>query len=235
MAFLHSTATREPDMMEQWTTVDGYIAETLFTSDDALDHALRTSAEAGLPPHHVSLAQGRFLQLVARACGARKILEIGTLAGYSTIWLARALPTDGRLLTLEFDPQHAEVARANLAYAGLASLAEVRCGRALDLLPQLTAEGLLSFDLIFIDADKASSADYFAWAVNLSRVGSIIIVDNVVRDGALADSDSKDPSVLGVRRLHEIIATEPRVTATTIQTVGCKGYDGFTFALVTSE
>lgn len=221
-------------MMEtHWTAVDNYIADSLFAPDDALGHALRASAEAGLPPHHVSPAQGRFLQLVAKASGARNILEIGTLGGYSTIWLARSLPAGGRLLSLEADPRHAGVATANLAYAGLASLAEVRRGQALDLLPQLSADGHPAFDFIFIDADKASAAEYFSWAVKLARTGSIIIVDNVVRGGALADSAARDPGVLGVRRLHELIAAEPRVAATTIQTVGCKGYDGFTFALVT--
>lgn len=218
-----------------WTTVDNYIADTLIPSDEVLDHALETSADAGLPPHQVSPAQGRFLQLIAKACGARAILEIGTLGGYSSIWLARALPAGGRLITLEAVSKHAEVARANIAHAGLAALAEVRCGTALDLLPQLAAEGLPPFDMVFIDADKVASADYFAWAVKLSRIGSVIIVDNVVRDGALVDPTSDDLSVRGVRRLHELIAAESRVTATTIQTVGCKGYDGFTFALVTHK
>ena len=217
----------------RWTAVDEYIAGTLLPADEALDHALRASTEASLPPHQVSPAQGKFLQLIATACGARTVLEIGTLGGYSTIWLARALPAGGRLITLELAPRHAEVARANLAHAGLDSSVEVRCGRALDLLPQLAAEGHPPFDLVFIDADKVASADYFTWALKLSRVGSVIMVDNVVRNGALADATSDDPNVLGSRRLHDLIAAEPRVTATTMQTVGCKGYDGFTFVLVT--
>ncbi len=217
-----------------WTTIDDYIEDTLIKPDEALDRALLASAKADLPPYQVSPAQGRLLHLITRACRARTILEIGTLGGYSTIWLARALPADGRLITLEAEPKHAEVARANISHAGLASLVEVRCGRALDLLPQLATERLPAFDLTFIDADKVASADYFAWALRLSRVGSVIIVDNVVRDGALADTASADPGVVGARRLHELIAAESRVTATTIQTVGCKGYDGFTFALVAS-
>jgi len=216
-----------------WTAVDQYIVDTLIPSDAALGHALQSSAEAGLPPIQVSPAQGRFLHLLARACGACNILEIGTLGGYSTIWLARALPADGLLITLELDPKHAEVARANVAYAGLEPRIEVRRGLALDLLPALAAEGRPPFDLTFIDADKATSAEYFTWAVQLSRVGSVIVADNVVRGGALTDATSNDPSVDGARRLHEAIAAEPRVSATTIQTVGLKGYDGFTFALVT--
>jgi predicted O-methyltransferase YrrM len=218
-----------------WTTTDDYITQTLALSDDALAHALQSSTAAGLPPIQVSAAQGQFLHLLARASGARTILEIGTLGGYSTIWLARALPPGGRLISLELNPHHAEVARANLAYAGLASVAEVRCGRALDLLPPLAAEGLPDFDFTFIDADKAASPDYFDAAVNLSRPGSLIITDNVVRAGALADATSEDPNIRGVRRLHELIAADPRVTATTLQTVGCKGYDGFTLALVTRQ
>jgi predicted O-methyltransferase YrrM len=218
---------------KRWTEVDDYISGALLSSDEALDNALRTSAEAGLPSIQVSPAQGKFLHLLARACGASAILELGTLGGYSTIWLARALPGGGRLISLEGAPQHAEVARANIAHARLADVAEVRCGRALDLLPSLANEGLPPFDLTFIDADKAAVADYFAWALRLSRPGSLIIVDNVVRGGALADASSDDPSVAGVRRLHELITAEPRVSATTIQTVGCKGYDGFTLALVT--
>jgi len=226
---------RPPFSMNElrWTEVDRFIADTLIPSDEALNHALQSSAGGGLPPHQVSPAQGKFLHLLARACGARAILELGTLGGYSSIWLARALPAGGRLITLELAPHHAEIARANLAHAGLAAVAEVRCGRALDLLPQLAGEGLPPFDLTFIDADKAAAADYFAWALRLSRAGSVIITDNVVRGGALADAASDDPNVAGVRRLHEVIAAEPRVSATTIQTVGCKGYDGFTLALVT--
>jgi len=173
--------------------------------------------------------------LLARIRGAQTILEIGTLAGYSAIWLARALPAGGRLITLEADPKHAEVARANIARAGLAEVIELRVGQALETLPQLAAEAAGPFDLIFIDADKPNTPEYFTWALKLSRVGSLIIADNVVRKGALADSDSTDPSVRGMRRLHEMLAQEPRVSATTLQTVGGKGYDGFTLALVTAE
>jgi predicted O-methyltransferase YrrM len=219
----------------RWTAVDRYIAEALIPSDPALDAALEASVAAGLPPIQVSPAQGKFLHLLARAQGARTILEIGTLGGYSTIWLARALPPGGGLVTLEADPHHAEVAQANLDRAGLTNLVELRLGRALETLPKLHAENRGPFDLIFIDADKPSNADYFTWALKLSRVGSLIIVDNVVRDGAVTDADSTDPDVQGVRRLNELLTSEKRVSATTIQTVGSKGYDGFTMALVIAD
>jgi predicted O-methyltransferase YrrM len=215
---------------DQWTAVDRYITGVLVPSDPALDAALEASAAAGLPAIQVSPAQGKFLHLLARAQGARAILEIGTLGGYSTIWLARALPPGGRLVTLEADPHHAEVARANLARAGLADVVDLRLGRALDTLPHLAGP----FDLIFIDADKPSNADYFTWALKLSRHGSVIIIDNVIRDGAVTDAASTDPDVQGVRRLNDLLADEARVSATTIQTVGSKGYDGFTMALVTA-
>jgi len=220
---------------EQWTAVDHYITNLLIGPDPALDAALQASAGSGLPPHNVSPNQGQLLQLLAQAQGARTILEIGTLGGYSTIWLARALPRNGRLLTLEADPKHAEVAWANIAGAGLADVVELRLGRALDTLPQIAAEGWGPFDLIFIDADKPSNPDYFLWALQLSHGGSLIIVDNVVRNGAVVDAASTDPSVQGVRRLNELLAAEPRVRATAIQTVGSKGYDGFAVALVISE
>lgn len=219
--------------LEQWTAVDHYISDLFIPADASLDATLRASAEAGLPPIHVSPNQGKLLQLLAKVQGARAILEIGTLGGYSTIWLARALPAGGRLITLEADPKHAEVARTNIARAGLANIVELRLGRALDALSQLAAEKRGPFDLIFIDADKAGTPDYFAWALKLSRVGSLIIADNVVRNGALVDAVSNDPGVRGARRFHELVAAEPRVSATTIQTVGGKGYDGFTLALVT--
>ncbi|HXR05646.1 MAG TPA: O-methyltransferase [Verrucomicrobiae bacterium] len=218
---------------ETWTAVDRYLADLFVPSDPALDAALAASVAAGLPPINVSPNQGKLLQLLARIQGARNILEIGTLGGYSTIWLARALPASGRLITLEFEPKHAEVARANLARAGLAGGVELRVGRALDTLPQLAAEGRGPFDLIFIDADKQSYPDYLAWALKLSRRGSLIIADNVVRKGAVIDADSNDPLVQGVRRFHELLATETRVSATVFQTVGSKGYDGFAIALVT--
>jgi predicted O-methyltransferase YrrM len=215
---------------EQWNAVDEYIERTIIGSDDALQAALDSSASAGLPAIAVSPAQGKLLHLIARLIHARAILEIGTLGAYSTIWLARALPKDGKLISLEVDPHHADVARQNIARAGLQSVAEVRLGAALDTLPKLRSEG--PFDIFFIDADKANIPEYFRWSIDLGHSGSVIIVDNVVRDGALADPDTKDEAVIGVRRLHEMIHKEPRVTSTTIQTVGMKGYDGFTMAVV---
>jgi predicted O-methyltransferase YrrM len=220
---------------EQWTAVDRYITDLLVPPDPALDEALRAGAEAGLPPISVSPNQGKLLMLLAQVRGARTILEIGTLGGYSAIWLARALPPDGLLITLEADPKHAEVARANFARAGLAGAIELRLGPALETLPRLADEGRGPFDLIFIDADKPSYPDYFAWALKLSRRGSLIIVDNVVRKGAVVDPASDDPKVQGVRLLNERIAAETRVSATAIQTVGSKGYDGFAIALVTAD
>lgn len=216
----------------QWTAVDQYITDVLVRPDTALDAALAASTAAGLPAINVAPNQGKLLHLLARAEGARNILEIGTLAGYSTIWLARALPSAGRLVTLEIDPKHADVARSNVARAGLSGIVELRVGPALDALPQLATEGAGPFDLTFIDADKVNIPEYFAWALKLSRIGSMIIVDNVVRDGAVIDATSADPSVLGVRRLNDMLAAETRVSATTIQTVGSKGYDGFTLAVV---
>jgi predicted O-methyltransferase YrrM len=221
--------------LEQWTAVDRYITEALVPADPALEAALEASAAAGLPPINVTPNQGKLLMLLALIQGARSILEIGTLGGYSTIWLARALPAGGRLVTLEADPKHAEVARANIARAGLADVVELRQGRALDTLPQLAAERRGPFDLIFIDADKPSNPDYVAWALTLSRRGSLIVVDNVVREGAVVDTSSDDPGVRGVRRMNELLAAEPRVSATAIQTVGSKGYDGFALALVTGD
>ncbi len=217
---------------EQWTAVDRYFTDLLVPSDPALDTALQTSAAAGLPPHNVSPNQGKLLLLLAQIQGAQSILEIGTLGGYSTIWLARALPSDGRLITLEADPKHAEIARANIAYAGLSDVVDLRLGKALSTLPQIAAEGHGPFDLIFIDADKPSNPEYFAWALKLSRRGSLIIADNVVRNGAVIDANSNDPSVQGVRRFNELLASEPRVSATAIQTVSSKGYDGFAIAIV---
>jgi predicted O-methyltransferase YrrM len=217
---------------ETWTAVDHYITGLLEPHDSALDAALAASAAAGLPSINVTPTQGKLLQLLARIQGARNILEIGTLGGYSTIWLARALPSDGRLITLEFDPQHAEVARANLARAGLTGVVDLRVGRALDTLPLIATEGRGPFDLIFIDADKPGTADYFTWALKLSRRGSLIIVDNVVRKGAVIDEASDDPNVRGMRRFFDVLAAERRVSATVLQTVGSKGYDGFALALV---
>ena len=224
--------TAVDEMRRQWTAVDRYLTDLLVRPDPSLDAALAAAAAAGLPPHEVSPAHGKLLWLLARVQAARSILELGTLSGYSTIWLARALPSGGRLITLEADPKHAEVARINIASAGLADVVDVRVGRALDTLPRLAAEGRGPFDLIFIDADKASNPEYFTWALELSRRGSLIIADNVVREGAVVDADSSDPSVQGVRRFHELLAAEPRVAATAIQTAGGKGYDGFAIALV---
>ncbi len=217
---------------DQWTAVDRYITDALVPADPVLEAALQASTDAGLPAINVAPNQGKLLHLLARIHGARTILEIGTLGGYSTIWLARALPAGGRLVTLELDPKHAEVARANFVRAGLADLIELRLGRALDTLPGLAAEKRGPFDLIFIDADKVSIPEYFAWALKLSRPGTVIIVDNVVRKGAVVDATSSDPSVQGVRRFNQLLAAEKRVSATSLQTVGSKGYDGFTLAVV---
>jgi predicted O-methyltransferase YrrM len=221
-------------MRETWTAVDDYVTDLLIPPDPTLDAALAAADAAGLPPIQVSPAQGKLLALLAQLRGARSILEIGTLGGYSTIWLARALPPDGRLVTLEAEPRHADVARANIARAGLAARVDLRVGRALDTLPGVAADARGPFDLIFIDADKPSIPEYFDWALRLSRRGTLIIVDNVVRDGALADATSEDPSVQGVRRFMTRMAAEPRVSATVMQTVGSKGYDGFALALVTA-
>jgi predicted O-methyltransferase YrrM len=220
---------------EQWSAVDRYLAGLFVPPDPALDEALRDSAAAGLPAINVPPTQGKLLMLLAQIQGARSILEIGTLGGYSTIWLARALPPGGRLVTLEADQGHAQIARANLARAGLADVVELRVGWADETLPRLLAEGRGPFDLVFIDADKPSYPDYLTWALKLSRRGSLIIADNVVRSGAVADPNTDDPRVQGVRRFNELLAAEPRVSATAIQTVGSKGYDGFAIALVTAE
>jgi predicted O-methyltransferase YrrM len=211
---------------ELWTDVDRYLTDRLVPSDAALDAALATSATAGLPEIAVSPNHGKLLHLLAKIQGARKILEIGTLGGYSTIWLARALAPGGHLITLENDPRHADVARANLGNAGLGRIVQVRVGAALDTLPQLVAESRGPFDFVFIDADKVNTPAYFTWALTLSRPGSLIVVDNVVRDGAVADASSTDQAVQGMRRFFELVRSEPRVEATAIQTVGIKGYDG---------
>jgi predicted O-methyltransferase YrrM len=220
---------------EIWTAVDNYINDLFVPPDEALNAAILASDAAGLPPINVSPTQGKLLQVLARGQAARAILEIGTLGGYSTIWLARALPQGGRLITLEAVPKHAEVARANIAHAGLSDVVELRLGRALDTLPQLAAENRGPFDLIFIDADKPSYADYFTWSLKLSRPGTLIIADNVVRDGAVADPTSSDPLVQGIRRFNSAMAAESRVSATAIQTVGSKGYDGFAVAIVLAD
>ena len=218
---------------DQWTAVDRYVTDLFVGPDPSLENALATSAAADLPAINVSPAQGKLLHLLVRAHGARNILELGTLGGYSTIWLARALPAGGRLITLEANPKHAAVARANIAQAGLTRVVELRLGRAIETLPQLATEKLGPFDLIFIDADKPGYPDYLFWALELSQPGSLIIADNVVRNGEVANAASIDPNVQGVRRYNALLAAEPRVTATVLQTVGSKGYDGLAVALVT--
>jgi predicted O-methyltransferase YrrM len=218
---------------ELWSKVDDYINESLVPGDAALENAVKNSNEAGLPQIQVSPSQGKLLHVLARTIGARRILEIGTLGGYSTIWLARALPADGKLITLEASPKHAEVAKGNIAAAGLAERVELRLGPALETLPKIAAEKQAPFDFIFIDADKKSMPEYFDWALKLSRKGSLIFSDNVVRSGGVADAASTDPDIQGVRRFYEALHSEPRVCATAVQTVGGKGYDGYALALVT--
>lgn len=217
---------------ETFAAVDEFIVGALVEHDDALQAALDAAEAAGLPPIQVSPPQGKLLQILARLQGAKSVLEFGTLGGYSTILLARALAPAGSVLTLEANPDYAEVAGANIERAGLAAVVEIRVGPALDALPTLEREGAGPFDLVFIDADKANTPSYFAWALDHTRPGSLIIADNVVRGGSLADGASDDEATVAQRRLHEMLAGEPRVMATTIQTVGSKGYDGFTIGLV---
>ncbi len=217
---------------ETWTAVDSYIAETLIPSDPILQAALQRNATAGLPTIDVASNQGKLLYLLAKISGAERILEIGTLGGYSTIWLARALPPEGTLVTLELNPKHAEMAKANIAHTGLSSKVEIRLGPALDSLSQLHKEGAKPFDFIFIDADKPGYPAYLDWSLRLSQPGTVIVGDNVVREGAVIDADSKDQSVQGVRRFLEKIAANPCLDATALQTVGTKGYDGFALAVV---
>jgi predicted O-methyltransferase YrrM len=221
---------RKPE--ETWVAVERYLDGLLIPEDAALNAALADSAKAGLPEIAVSASQGKLLHLLAKMQGARKILEIGTLGGYSTIWLGRALPARGRVVTLEAEKKHAEVARRNIARAGLSGKVEVRLGPALTTLSQMAGERRAAFDFVFIDADKENTTEYFEWALRLSRSGSVIVVDNVIRDGEVADAASSDPRVQGIRRFNEALAREKRVSATTIQTVGSKGYDGFTLAVV---
>jgi predicted O-methyltransferase YrrM len=215
-----------------WTAVDHYISSIVITADAALDAAVQSAVEAKLPPISVTPAHGKLLHLIASIAGARRILEIGTLAGYSTIWLARALPGDGRLVTIEANDTHASIARANIERAGLTDRVEIRRGTALDVLPQLAGERQPPFDVTFIDADRTRLAEYFDWAVRLSRAGSTIIVDNVVRKGAVADAASEEPNVIGVRRFNDRLKVDTRVNATIVQTVSAKGYDGFALAVV---
>lgn len=218
---------------KQWAAVDRYITDQLVPSDAALDAALASSAANGLPAINVAPNQGKLLHVLARSIGAKRILEIGTLGGYSTIFLARALPPGGKLITLEYERKHADVARANIERAGLSHLVDIRLGKAIDSLPKIAAESGAPFDFVFIDADKPGNADYFAWALKLARVGTMIVVDNVVRKGDVIDA-AGDANVQGARRVIEAMGKEPRVSATAVQTVGTKGYDGFAIAVVTS-
>jgi predicted O-methyltransferase YrrM len=211
-----------------WEAVDQYFLRKIIGEDTALEEAQKAAEAGGLPAISVTPAQGKLLHLLVRMQGARKVLEVGTLAGYSTIWMARALPPGGKLISLEYEPKHAEIARLNTERAGVSALVEIRVGEAMKTFPDL--EG--PFDLIFIDADKQNNAGYFQWALKLSRPGSVIIVDNVVREGEVANSGSTDEKVLGVQRMVDLIAAEPRVSATAIQTVGGKSYDGFLVAVV---
>ncbi len=219
----------------QWAEVDTYITDLFVPPDPALEGAIQSTIDAELPRINVSPNQGKLLHVLALSQGAKRILELGTLAGYSTIWLGRALPPDGKLITLEANPKHAEVAQANLNRAGLTDKVEVRLGPALETLPQLAAEGQPPFDLVFIDADKVNTAEYFAWALKLTRRGSLIITDNVVRKGGVIDADSTDENVQGIRRFNGALAIEPRVQATIVQTVGSKGYDGLAIAVVIAD
>lgn len=219
--------------LELWTAVDQYITDRIVMEDDVLRAATKAAADAGLPPISVTPGEGKLLYLLARLMGARKVLEIGTLAGYSTIWLGRAVGAEGRVITLEVDPAHAAVARENIARATLDTTVEVRVGKALETLPSLVASA--PFDIVFIDADKENNPDYFEWALRLVKPGSLIVIDNVIRSGDVLDEDSVDPRVQGVRRLNALIAAKRGVSATTIQTVGAKGHDGFTMALVNEQ
>ncbi|MEM6445497.1 MAG: O-methyltransferase [Cyanobacteria bacterium P01_D01_bin.123] len=219
----------------QWSEVDRYFVERLAPEDEDLTATLEANATAKLPAIDVAPNQGKFLQILAQIQGAQSILEIGTLGGYSTIWLARALPPGGRLVTLEVSAKHAKLAEANIARAGLSGLVDIRQGSALDTLPKLEAEGCGPFDFFFIDADKTNNSSYLAWALKLSRKGSTIVLDNVVRGGAVTDLESTDRSVVGTQKAIDWLANEPRVSATAIQTVGSKGYDGFAIAIVTAD
>jgi predicted O-methyltransferase YrrM len=224
-----------PEELKIWSEVDRYYEDLLSPADPILEAALSVSRAAGLPDIQVSPLQGKFLHLLAKTFGARRILEIGTLGGYSTIWLARALPSEGRLLSLEMDPKHAEVARANVARAGLGQVVEIRLGNALETLPKLAEQKEGPFDLVFIDADKTSYPEYLEWARRLARKGSLLVADNVVRRGDVTIEGSSDPSVQGIRRMNEQLAQDPRLIATVIQTVGVKGHDGMTVILVAED
>jgi predicted O-methyltransferase YrrM len=220
---------------EQWTTVDHYLTDLLVPSDPALEAALQASDDAGFPAISVAPNQGKLLHLLVLATGARTVLEIGTLGGYSTIWLARALPPSGRLVTLETDPRHASVARDNIARADLSDVVEIIVGPGAETLPKLAAQHRPPFDLVFIDADKPSTSEYLAWSLELSHVGTLIVVDNVVRQGQVVEQENDDPRVQGMRRFLHRLAGETRLSSTAIQTVGAKGYDGFVLAVVVAE
>lgn len=215
-----------------WVAVDRYFEGLLAPADAQLEAALAVNRAAELPAIDVSPLQGKFLHLLVQLTQARRVLEIGTLGGYSTIWIARALPEGGRIVTLEFNPRHADVARKNLEHAGLLDRVDIRVGRALDSLPVLESSGIGPFDLVFVDADKRSNPQYLEWALKLSQPGSLIFVDNVVRDGKVVDANSADPDIQGTRRMMEMLAAEPRLSATALQSVGIKGYDGFVLAIV---
>ncbi|HEX3571000.1 MAG TPA: O-methyltransferase [Acidobacteriaceae bacterium] len=217
---------------ELWNAVDQYVNESVARTDEALDAVAKANSDAGLPNIDVTPSQGKLLHVLALASGAKRVLEIGTLGGYSTIWLARALGRGGRVVTLEFEPKHADVARRNLKRAGVEKKVEIRVGAAADSLARLQEEGVKPFDLIFIDADKQNNAVYLDWALKLAKRGTVIVVDNVVREGALADAASTDPSIVGTRAMFERMGNEPRLSATAVQTVGSKGYDGFAIAVV---
>lgn len=215
-----------------WTAVDQYFGDLLAPTDAQLDSALEANRRAGLPSIDVSRLQGKFLHLLALITQPRQVLEIGLLGGYSTIWLARALPEGGRITTLEYEQKHADVARVNLQNAGVLDRVDIRVGRAIDSLLKIESEGAGPFDLIFIDADKPSNPQYLQWALKLSRPGTVIVVDNVVRQGKIVDADSSDADVQGTRRMFELMAAEPRLSSGVLQNVGSKGYDGFAMAVV---
>jgi len=216
----------------EWVAVDGYFGDLLAPADGKLDAALEANQKAGLPAIDVSPLQGKFLHVLVQMMQPRRVLEIGTLGGYSTLWMARALPRGSRIVSLEFSQKHADVARANLKNAGVLNRVDLRVGPALDSLPILESSGVGPFDLVFIDADKRNNPEYLAWALKLSRPGTVILIDNVVRDGMVADATSTDPDIQGTRRMAEMLAAEPRLSATVVQNVGVKGYDGFALAVV---
>jgi predicted O-methyltransferase YrrM len=230
--FAHSIGDLQKMAQDLYTAVDTYLTQTLIPADPILDAVLKSHADSGLPPINVTPTQGKFLNLQARMLNAKRILEIGTLGGYSTIWLARALPPAGKLVTLEYDPKHAEVARKNFQQAGLEKIIELHVGAALDTLPQIVATNPAPFDLIFVDADKKNNPHYFQWALKLSHAGTVIIIDNVIREGKILDAQNTDPDIQGIRKVLQDLGNEPRVSATVLQTTDAKGHDGLALALV---